>query len=267
VQSLAVIGHLSWDTVAGTVPRMGGGPWYCGRALRMLGQEAMLFAKCGEDDRARFQGRLATLGLPATLAAGGETTSFSFSYDVDGTRTMKVDTVGEPWRTDEPQGMLLRGVEWLHVAPLLRSDFDAAALERLGLGRRLMLDAHGLVRVPEVGPLKLDANYDPDLLRHVAILKVAEQEANVLVGSTDPDSLAELDVPEIVLTLGSAGSVVIVRGSAEHVSARPVTDDADPTGAGDAFAAAYLAARADGHAPGSAARRATALVAALLMSG
>jgi sugar/nucleoside kinase (ribokinase family) len=161
--------------------------------------------------------------------------------------------------------MLLRRVEWLHVAPLLRSDFDVAALERLGLGRRLMLDAQGLVRVPEVGPLKLDANYDPDLLRHVAILKVAAEEARVLVGDAEPESLAELGVPEIILTLGSAGSVVIVRGSAEHVPALPVDGAADPTGAGDAFAAAYLAARADGHAPGSAARRAAALVAALLM--
>jgi len=265
VRSLAVIGHLSRDIVAGGAPRIGGAPWYAGRALHTLGQEAVIFAKCGEDDRARFQRRLATLGLPATLAVGGETTSFSFAYDAEGNRAMTVEAVGEPWRTDEPQGMLLRRVEWLHVAPLLRSDFDAAALERLGLGRRLMLDAQGLVRVPEVGPLRLDANYDPALLRHVAILKASEEEARVLVGDAEPESLAELGVPEIVLTLGAAGSVVIVRGSAEHVPARPVGDVADPTGAGDAFAAAYLAARSEGHAPASAARRATALVAALLM--
>ena len=266
MQPLAIIGHLSRDVVTGAAPRIGGAPWYAGRALHTLGHEAMLFAKCGEADRARFQRRLATLGLPASLAAGGETTGFSFTYDAEGTRTMHVDTVGEPWRTEEPQGSLLRGVEWLHVAPLLRSDFDAAALERLGLGRRLLLDAQGLVRVPEVGPLQLDANYDPELLRHVAILKVAEEEARMLVGSAESDALAELGVPEIVLTLGSRGSIVIVRGVAEHVPARPADGGADPTGAGDAFAAAYLAARADGHAPASAARRATALVAALLMS-
>jgi sugar/nucleoside kinase (ribokinase family) len=265
VTPLAVIGHLARDVVAGAPPRLGGAPWYAGRALHLLGQEAVLFAKCGEDDRARFQRRLATLGLPATLAAGGETTSFSFAYDADGTRTMNVDAIGEPWRTDEPPSMLLRGVEWLHVAPLLRSDFDAAALERLGLGRRLLLDAQGLVRVPEVGPLQLDANYDPDLLRHVAILKVAEEEAHVLMGTAAPEALAELGVPEIVLTLGAAGSVVIARGTTEHVPALPTDDAADPTGAGDGFSVAYLAARADGHAPASAARRATALVAALLM--
>ena len=262
---LAVIGHLSRDVVAGGAPKIGGAPWYAGRALHTLGHEAVLFAKCGDADRARFQRRLATLGLPASLAAGGETTSFSFSYDAGGSRVMHVDAVGEPFRTDEPPGMLLRRVEWLHVAPLLRSDFDAAALERLGAGRRLMLDAQGLVRVPETGPLRLDADYDPDLLRHVAILKLAEEEARVVAGSTEPEALAELGVPEIVLTLGPSGSVVVVRGQAEHVPALPVGNGTDPTGAGDAFGAAYLAARADGHAPASAARRATALVAALLM--
>ena len=267
LQPLAVIGHLSRDIVAGTAPRIGGAPWYAGRALHKLGQDAVLFAKCGAEDRARFQRRLATLGLPASLATGGETTSFSLSYDADGHRTMTVEAIGEPWRTDEPQSMLLRRVEWLHVAPLLRSDFDAAALERLGLGRKLMLDAQGLVRAPKLGPLQLDANYDPDLLRHVSILKVAEEEARVLVGDASPEALAELVIPEIVLTLGSAGCVVIVRGQAEHVPARPVKGGADPTGAGDAFGAAYVAARAEGHAPASAARRATALVAALMMGG
>jgi 2-dehydro-3-deoxygluconokinase len=58
---------------------------------------------------------------------------------------------------------------------------------------------------------------------------------------------------------------VIVNGHAEEIPARPVEDAPDPTGAGDAFASAYLSARVSGHAPASAARRATALVAALLL--
>ena len=265
MRALAVIGSLSRDVVEGAAARIGGAPWYAGRALHALGQEAIIFAKCGDPDRARYQRRLATLGLPASLVAGGETTSFSFTYAADGTRSMTVERIGEPWRTDEPQGMLLRSIEWLQVAPLLRSDFDAAALERIGLGRKLMLDGQGLVRVPEAGPLRLDANYDPDLLRHVAILRLAEEEAVVLTGSTEPEALAELGVPEVVLTLGEKGSAIVAGGHVEHVPARPVGGGADPTGAGDAFGAAYLSARADGHAPASAARRATALVAALLM--
>ncbi|MDX6486918.1 MAG: hypothetical protein QOF43_2071 [Gaiellaceae bacterium] len=259
MRPLAVIGHLSRDVVAGGTPRIGGGPWYAGQALRLLGDEATLFAKCGDADRARFQRRIASLGLPASLSAGGETTAFSFSYDEDGTRQMTVEAIGEPWLRDEPPPALLRRVDWLHVAPLLRSDFDAAALERLGAGRRLLLDAQGLVRVPELGPLKLDANFDADLLRHVSILKLSEEEAAVL------GPVAELGVPEIVLTRGAEGSVVFLHGKGEDIPARAVGDAVDPTGAGDAFGVSYLAARAEGHAPGSAARRATALVAALLL--
>lgn len=264
MRPLGVIGHLSRDIVAGAAPRIGGGPWYAGRALRELGDDAVLFAKCGDAERAQWQRSLAEVGLPASLSTGGETTAFSFSYGADGARLMHVDVVGEPWGVDEPPGGLLRRVESLHVAPLLRSDFDAAALERLGSGRRLLLDAQGLVRVPKTGPLTLDADFDPEVLRHVSILKLSEEEAHVLTGG-DRDALADLGVPEIVLTLGARGSVVIVHGRAEEIPARPVEDVADPTGAGDAFASAYLSARASGHAPPSAARRATALVAALLL--
>ena len=264
MRPLGVIGHLSRDIVAGAAPRIGGGPWYAGRALRLLGDDAVLFAKCGDSDRAQWQRSLAAIGLPASLSTGGETTGFSFSYDAVGTRTMNVDVVGEPWHLDEPPAGLLRRVESLHVAPLLRSDFDAAALERLGSGRRLLLDAQGLVRVPKTGPLVLDADFDPDMLRHVSILKISEKEADVLTGG-DRDALADLGVPEVVLTLGIRGSVVIVHGRAEEIPARPVDDAVDPTGTGDAFASAYLSARTSGHAPSSAARRATALVAAFLL--
>jgi len=263
VRPLAVIGPLSRDIVAGRAPRIGGAPWYAGRALRLLSEDAVVFAKCGDDERAGFQRALSSIGLPASLSHGGSTTEFSFTYDDHGVRTMYLDSAGEPWQLDEPPSGLLRRVEWLHVAPLLRSDFDAAAMERLGSGRRVSLDAQGLVRRPEIGPLQLDADFDHELLRHVSILKVSEEEAEMLTDG-NRDALPELGVPEIVLTLGPGGSIVYVHGRAEEIPARLV-ETADPTGAGDSFAVAYLVARSNGHAPVSAARRATALVAALLM--
>ena len=173
---------------------IGGGPWYAGRALRALGDDAVLFAKCGDADRAQWQRSLAAIGLPASLSTGGETTAFSFSYDADG---VAHDARRRRRRAVAPRRAaagLLRRVESLHVAPLLRSDFDAAALERLGSGRRLLLDAQGLVRVPKTGPLTLDADFDPDVLRHVSILKVSEEEADVLAGG-DLDALADSASP------------------------------------------------------------------------
>jgi sugar/nucleoside kinase (ribokinase family) len=94
------------------------------------------------------------------------------------------------------------------------------------------------------------------------VLKLAEDEAVTLVGEPSQEALRSLGVPEVVVTLGSRGALVLADGRLEPVPARPV--DGDPTGAGDAFLAAYLVSRAAGHAPVASARRATGVVADLL---
>ena len=259
MRQLGVIGPLSRDVVSGAPAQIGGGPWHASRALHALGHDAVVIGMCGAAERRDYQLRLAARGLPAHVVARGETTAFSFSYDDAGVRTMAVDVVGEPWRVDDVPDALVRRVEWLHVAPLLRGDFEGAVLERLARGRRLLLDGQGLVRAREVGPLRLDGDFDRSLLRFVTVLKLAEEEAEAV------GDLASLGVPEVLVTDGPRGARVLTRGEDVRVPARSVP--ADPTGAGDAFAVTYAAARADGHAPVSAARRATALVTALLSRG
>jgi gamma-glutamyltranspeptidase/glutathione hydrolase len=53
-------------------------------------------------------------------------------------------------------------------------------------------------------------------------------------------AFARLGVPEVVVTLGARGSLVYAGGRTEEVPARPVAEDVDPTGAGDAFAGGLL---------------------------
>jgi sugar/nucleoside kinase (ribokinase family) len=254
-----VIGHLSRDVVAGSPARIGGGPWHASRALRTFHHDAVVLAKCGDPE---FKPELAAMGLPCAVTIGGETTGFSFSYDADGVRTMAVESIGEPWRPEDVPEEMLRRVEWLQVAPLLRGDFDADMLGWLARGRRLLLDAQGLVRRRELGPLVLDAEFDEALLRHVTVLKLAEEEARAIIGDADLESLRSLGVPEVLVTFGLRGSLVITDDVSERVPAHPL--DVDPTGAGDAYSVGYAAARADGHGPVSAARRATAVVAAMM---
>jgi sugar/nucleoside kinase (ribokinase family) len=256
MRPLAVIGHVARDVVDGGEPRIGGAPWYAGRALRIQSGRAQIGAKCGREDRRAFGLRLATLGLPTTITTGGETTSFAIDYEGEH-RQMHVGAVGEPWTPAEALAAV-GAAQWVHVAPLLRSDFPPETLRALGRGRRLLLDAQGLVRVPQLGPLRLDGDFDPALLECVSILKLAEDEASML------PPLDELGVPEIVLTLGTRGCVIRTGVTEVRVPARPLGGVRDPTGAGDGFGASYLAARSEGHAPASAARRASALVAGLL---
>lgn len=257
-----MIGPLACDVVDRRGSRIGGGPWHAGRALHAMHQDAIVAAKCGEPERGSYLRQLAALGLPFSLAAEGKTTEFSFRYDADGNREMRVDAIGEPWsEADEPE-RLLRRVEWVHVAPLLRDDFPPETLERIACRRRVLLDGHGLVRARRLGPLTLDDDFDRGQLRHVSILKLAEEEARAILGDDELEELRGLAVPEIVITFGAGGSLVLTRDAAVRVTTRPTRGD--PTGAGDAFSIAYLGARAGGHRPISAARRASALVSALL---
>jgi sugar/nucleoside kinase (ribokinase family) len=253
VPPLALVGNLSRDRVDGGRPRIGGGAFHGARGLRTLGARATILTRCAPEERVEYQRRLSALGLPVVMLAGTSTTSFSLDYDGQA-REVVVDVVGDMWTpADAP---LVPAGAWVHVAPLLRSDFPAETLASLAHGRRLSLDGQGLVRVAETGPLRLDADYDPDVLAQVQILKLAEEEAEV-VGAVD-----RLGVSEVLVTYGERGSTVYFDGRKEQVGAWPVA--ADPTGSGDAFSAAYLVGRSQGLTPVSAARKATAVVAALL---
>jgi sugar/nucleoside kinase (ribokinase family) len=263
VRPLAVLGNLSRDLVEGGA-RPGGGPFHAARALRLSGDAAVLVTKSASADRGALLPPLQALGLPVRWHGGSSTATFAFDY-VGDVRRMEVRALGDPWTPEDVNGWAaaaLGEVDWVHVAPLSRSDFPPETLAALAQGRRILLDAQGLVRSPATGPLVLDADYDPALLRHIAVLKLAEEEARVVLDDFSEASVLSLGVPEVLLTLGSRGSILYAEGAVVEVPARPV--DVDPTGAGDGFSASYVAARARGCSPVTAARRATATVGAVL---
>lgn len=75
--------------------------------------------------------------------------------------------------------------------------------------------------------------------------------------------LAAHGIPEIVLKLGPAVRVVHA-GHHTDIPAHPVPGIVDTTAAGDSFAAAYLAARLEGHTPTQAAQAGHRLAAAVI---
>ena len=86
------------------------------------------------------------------------------------------------------------------------------------------------------------------LTRSAAILFPNAEEAAILAGSDDPETqcarLAAL-YPLVVIKRGAAGSEAAQGSRRWRVAARPV-EAIDTTGAGDAFVAAFLAARLSG---------------------
>jgi sugar/nucleoside kinase (ribokinase family) len=256
---VAVVGNLSLDLVNGGPPRPGGPPYYAGRALAALAVPAVVRAKCAEADRPRLLPALEALGLAVEWRRGRTTATYEISYDGDA-RRMHVRELGSPWTAEELAGL---DAEWVHVGALFRGEFPAETLATAAAaGARISLDGQGLVRPQRAGPLELEPDAPPEVLRHVSVLKLSEEEAKALVGRLEERSLSALGVPEVVVTLGSRGCIVVARRQLVHVPADPL--DVDPTGAGDAFAAGYVVERSRGRGPRQAAVRATRLVHRLL---
>jgi sugar/nucleoside kinase (ribokinase family) len=263
VSRVAVVGNLAHDVIDGGTSTPGGCPFFAAEAFSRLGREGQIVTRFQDAYAQLFRPALDALGVPVTLLAADATSGFSLDYAGE-EREMAVSEIGPTWQPADAEA-LVSDVTWVHVAPLLRSDFPAVTLAALAAGRRLSLDGQGLVRVPKVGRLEIDAAYDPAVLEHVTALKLSEEEALIVAGGAfDKQAAATLGVSEVLLTLGSHGAVVFADGGETYVpAARPVLG-VQTTGAGDAFMVGYAVARVDGHDPVVAARRASRLVAEML---
>jgi sugar/nucleoside kinase (ribokinase family) len=259
---VAVLGNLTRDVVAGGEPRPGGAVFYSARALARLGADAHVAVSCARDDWTVLAPHVERFPLPVAWYESPTTTAYSFHYDGD-QRIMHQEAVGASWSAKQALEAVA-DARFVHVGALVRTDFPVETLAALAAnGRRLLVDAQGLVRRPELGPLRTDGDVG-DALRHVSMLKLNDEEAETLVGSAEPDALQALGVPEVILTLGSKGSCVITSNAITNLPAREVVGPVDPTGAGDTYSAGYLTARAAGQDPVAAAEHATLTVAAFL---
>ena len=101
--------------------------------------------------------------------------------------------------------------------------------------------ARGSSAHPEVGPLQLDDDFDRDLLRHIWVLKLADEEAEVL---GDP---AALGVREVSSRTARAGRPCTAAGTPS--SSRRAPSPAIRREPGDAFATAYVVGRNAGFGP------------------
>lgn len=88
------------------------------------------------------------------------------------------------------------------------------------------------------------------MLQYVDILKVNEHEAEVLTGLSDYQQasirLAEWGVKEVLLTLGSSGSLIYADGKFYRIPAYPPKEVVDATGCGDTYVMGYLYMRNKG---------------------
>lgn len=262
---LTVVGNLAVDRVNGGQPSAGGCPSFAGVALSGRGAAGRIVTQRAPRDAAVFSEMLGAIGV-RTVVLDCETTS-AFALDYCGEqRTVTVAALGDPWTPARLESDPI-DTSWVHLAPLLRSDFPTATVAALArAGHRVSLDGQGLVRSARLGQMVTDNAYDPAVLDHLTTLKLADDEAAIVAdgeifGEADA---ARLGVPEILVTFGSAGADVYIDACRTHVSSERSVQGVHTTGSGDVFAVSYAAARANGIEPIEAARMSCVLVAEVL---
>jgi sugar/nucleoside kinase (ribokinase family) len=225
-------------------------------------------AACADEDVAKFHALGTDGSVSFRFKRAAATTRFDLDYsgEFGDTRLMVLHTIGHTWSEADIDGLEIDS-EWVHLAPLVRSDFPVAAVARLAArGHRVAYDGQGLVRVPRLGKLTLDARYDPQLLRHLTALKLSEDEAAVVASQHGHERALESlsGISELLLTHGSQGAEIRVGGALSHAVPDRVLAGVQTTGAGDVFMIAYLIGRARGLAPAEAGTLGANVAAAML---
>ncbi len=254
------------DTPATVTVSHGGSAANVAAWAASLGVSTCLIARIGDDAFGRQAGEdLLAAGVDARLSVDPTlpTGTCVIVVTPDGERTMLPDAgANASWSLSDVPEQVIVGASHLHLVgyALLRAGARPAALHALAIAREhgvgVSIDPSSAAPLAEVGAdafLAWTAGADlcfPNL-----------DEARVLTGLDDPVAAAQAlteAYAEVVVTLGADGAIWAGRGgSPVHRAAERVTV-VDSTGAGDAFAAAYLAARLDGAEPAVCLERATA---------
>jgi sugar/nucleoside kinase (ribokinase family) len=187
---------------------------------------------------------LAALGVDVRVAvdATRPTGSCVVIVEPGGERTMLPDPGANDVPAELPNG-LLRAGDHLHVAgyALLRDGSRPGALAALDAARA----AGATTSLDPSSAALLDRGSFSGL--RVDLLRANLDELRALTGGDDPRALRTL-AAEVVVTLGAGGAVWTDGTNEERVPAEPA-EVVDTTGAGDAFVAGLLAARAQGAGP------------------
>jgi sugar/nucleoside kinase (ribokinase family) len=157
-------------------------------------------------------------------------------------RTQRVLQKADPFTVEQ---LLNVKANIFHLGPLLEDDMSGELVKVLARKGRISLDVQGFLRkVEDYSVCAVDWPDKRELLKYIHYLKANEYEMEVLTGHSDvykgAMTLSEWGVKEVVITLGSKGSIIYCGGTFYIIPAyRPVSTE-DTTGCGDTYMAGYL---------------------------
>ncbi len=253
-KDIICIGHITKDkiiTPQGEVDMYGGTAFYFSYGIHHLGNKqlryALITSLADEDMKAVHDMR--DMGIEVKVTPSRKTVYFENIYEEDfNKRTQRVRAKADPFTIDTLRGIRAK---YIVLGTLLADDFSVDIIKHLSQHGTLAVDAQGYLReVRDENVLAINWNDKQEALQYIDILKVNEHEISVLTGKEDLREgmlqLAEWGVKEVLLTLGSYGSIIFAGGRFYKIPAYPPRKVVDATGCGDTYLMGYVYQRAQG---------------------
>ncbi len=246
---ICAIAHITKDinTTPNEVKEMPGGTaFYFGLALQNLSINYKLITKLAKTD---FH-LLAQLNKSNVHAIPSVTSHFyeNIYHDYSDHREQKVHSLAEPFNLSDIPNIR---AAYFHLGPLSKYDTSLELMHHLKGFGKLSIDAQGLLRdIVDEKVIPCQWEQREEGLPLIDVIKVNEYEAETLTGETEMQKaaikLAKYGIEEVVVTLGSNGSIVYFEKVSHHIPAYEPASITDATGCGDTYMAGYLFQRSKG---------------------
>lgn len=253
MKEICCIGHITLDKIVTpkqTIYMAGGTSYYFSHGISHL-NDAKNYKLVTALAPSEYQSAedIRSKGIEVKVIPSQKTVYFENIYgENQDNRTQRVLAKADPF-TIENLGDISANI--FHLGTLLSDDFSLEVIQYLSTKGKLSVDAQGYlreVRGEQVHAIDWDEKIEA--LKHIDILKVNEREMEVLTGHTDPklaaQQLADWGVKEVLITLGSLGSLIYAEGEFHSIPAYPPKEVVDATGCGDTYMTGYLYMRNKG---------------------
>ena len=266
MKDICCIGHITKDKIVTpnrTVYMAGGTSFYFSYAINQLPKDVTFSLVTAMDPTEKEPvEKMLKAGIDVSMNASRNTVFFENIYgENQNERKQRVLAKADPFTIQQLEHV---DAKVFHLGSLLADDFPTEVVEYLSRKGRVSIDVQGYLReVRDEKVYPIDWKEKLKVLKHTYYLKVNETEMETITGLKDPHEAAKLihawGVTEVIITLGSEGSLVYVDDKFYEIPAYPPHEVVDATGCGDTYSAGYLYRRLQGATPTEAGKFAAAM--------
>jgi len=266
MKDICCIGHITKDKIVTpnrTVYMAGGTSFYFSYAINQLPKDVTFSLVTAMDPTEKEPvEKMLKAGIDVSMNASRNTVFFENIYgENQNERKQRVLAKADPFTIQQLEHV---DAKVFHLGSLLADDFPTEVVEYLSHKGRVSIDVQGYLReVRDEKVYPIDWKEKLKVLKHTYYLKVNETEMETITGLKEAHEAAKLihawGVTEVIITLGSEGSLVYVDDKFYEIPAYPPHEVVDATGCGDTYSAGYLYKRLQGATPTEAGKFAAAM--------